>query len=102
MTKRKHEIEKIWGNALCSNYVHFISGHFMVEDSRRAGPALSLFGFIGWYALVAQGTRVPPDIFFPLWQQLFKILLCRVTLEFIWALPPKTGPLCGLNDSLCL
>lgn len=63
VTKRKREVEKLWGNALWN-----ISGHFMVEDSGRVSPALSLCGFVGWYALAAQAIRVPLHIFFPLWQ----------------------------------
>lgn len=70
VTKRKHEIEKIWGNVLWNNYMHDISRHFMVEDSGRANLALSVCGSIGWYVLVAQAIRVLPDVFFPLWQQL--------------------------------
>lgn len=68
MTKRKHELESTWGNALWNNKMHYISGHFMVEDSRRVSPALSIYGSIGWYVMAAQAIRVLQKVFFPLGQ----------------------------------
>lgn len=47
----------------------YISGHFMVEDSRRVSLVLSIYGSLGWYVLAAQAIRVLwRRVFFPQWQ----------------------------------
>lgn len=35
----------------------YICGNFMIEDSARVSPVLSICGSIGWYVLAAQAIR---------------------------------------------
>lgn len=66
MTRRKREVGRILRNALWNNNIHFMPGHFMIEDSGRVNSAFSRCGSIGWSALAAQLIRVPLNIFVPL------------------------------------